>query len=229
MDTSPLPTEECDSSDIGDLSTIDELTLNYYVVRITSYDKFSYEDIKEFLVAESSICQFVVGRETVPQEHFHCVLGVDIEMDIQEVKDLIRAFIVPLWQTDEGKLPKGFGNKQYNCQLAKLKDEAVSYAVKCKEFYFEGFEEDYIKERLELSFEKKKTCNFKTDYIELCKKFQETNDMDIRDFMIEYVQLKAKYGQSVRIHDAYGYAISNVVKRDPSEAENIVENYLYKV
>lgn len=227
MDTTPLPNREGDLSDSDSLST-GSLSLSWYVVRVTPHDKFTFDELFSFLQKEYQISQFVIGRETTPQEHFHIVLSVDCSLELQDVKDIIRAFIVPKWTGDNGKCPKGFGNKQYNCQLAEDKDLAVSYAVKCKEIKYEGFEESYIKERMEASFEKKKPSNFKSEYIDLCKLFQETS-MEPKDFMIAYVLLKAKYGQSVRVSDAYGYAMSNLVQRSPEEAEELVENYLYKL
>lgn len=227
MDTSPLPNRDGDLSDSDSLST-GSLNLDYYCVRVTSHDKFSFDELKAFIADEPQIARYVIGRETVPQEHFHLVLGVDVSVQIQDVKDIIRAFLVPLWQEDSGKLPKGFGNKQYNCQLSEDKDKAVSYAVKLKEYVYEGFDDDYIQSRVSASFEKKKPSNFKAEYLELCKQFQES-DMDIKEFMVKYSVLKSKYGQQVRMHDAYGYALSNLIKRDPGEADSIVENFLYKV
>lgn len=227
MDTTPLPNREGDLSDNGSACS-EDLSSDFYVVRVTPHDKFTYDELYNFLVKEYQISQFVIGRETTPQEHFHIVLSVDNSLGLQDVKDIIRAFIVPKWTGDNGKCPKGFGNKQYNCQLAEDKDLAVSYAVKCKEIKYEGFEESYIKERMEASFEKKKPSNFKSEYMDLCKLFQESS-MEPKDFMIGYVMLKAKYGQSVRVSDAYGYAMSNLVQRDPEEAVDLVENFLYKL
>lgn len=227
MDINPLPNLDCDSSDSD--STIDLLddNINYYVARITSCEKFTFEQLKNQMSAEYQICRYVIGKETVPQEHYHLVLGVDDTMKEIDVRDIIKAFLIPLWQ-NEGKLPKGFGNKQYNLQVCEDLDKAVSYAVKCKDYVFEGFDEEYIKARQSESFEKKKVSNFKTEYAELCKEFQETQ-MDLREFMIKYCLLKSKYGQQVRAQDAYGYAMSNWIQRDPEKAEDFVENFLYKL
>lgn len=227
MDTTPLPNREEDLSDSDSLST-SSLSLSYYAIRITSHGKFTYDELKAFLEAEPVLCRYVVGRETVPQEHFHIVAGVDDSIQIQDVKDIIRAFICPLWQTESGSLPRGFGNKQYNCQLSVDVDRAVSYALKLQDYTYVGFSDDYIASRLAESFEKKKPSNFKSEYMVLCTRFQES-DMDVREFMTEYCQLKAKYGQQVRMSDAYGYALSNLIMRDPSQAEDFVENYLNKV
>ena len=46
--------------------------------------------------------------------------------------------------------------------------------------------------------------------------------------MTEYCKLKAKYGQMVIMNQVYGYALSNLVKRDPEQADNYVNNFLSK-
>jgi len=219
MDTTPLPNQEDDISEDG-------LTTNY-VIRITPCEKFNTDQLLEFIKNEMQISKYVIGRETVPQEHFHLVVQTDITISEQEVRDIIKAFLTPLWATQTGKLPRGFGNKQYNLQICENLDRAVSYSLKLGEFWFEGFEEEYINQRKLDSFEKKKPCDFKKEYTELCTRFQET-DMDVREFMTAFVTLKAKYGQQVRMTDAYSYALSNLIKRNPAEADNLVENYLYK-
>lgn len=217
MDTTPLPTEECDSSDGG--------FLLHYVIRITPYDKFTVEQLHEFLKQESEITRYVVAVETIPRVHFHLVLST--ELDLQEVKDIIRAFICPFWQTDQGKMPKGFGNKQYNAQLSDDLNQAVSYAVKeSTQVFFEGFTPEYIESRRAESFLKKKPSDFKSEYTDLCDKFQES-DMDIDSFMEHFVNLKAKYGQQVVLSSAYATAISNHIKRD-NNAKVYVKDFLSK-
>jgi len=139
----------------------------------------------------------------------------------------VKWFLQPYWTNPvTHRFVRGFGNKQYNCQECKDKDRAVSYAVKLGEFWYEGFTDEYIEQRGAESFEKKKPSTFKLEYIELCSKFQET-DMDIKEFMVKYVELKAKFGQQVTLHHAYGYAISNMIQRD-GNAELFVQEYLNK-
>lgn len=218
-DTTPLPNQDDGDSDNG-------LT-SHYVVRITPHEKFSFDQLHEFIQAEPQICRYVIGKEQVPQEHYHLVLTTDISVEIQDVRDIVRAFIVPYWEQD-GKCPKGFGNKQYNLQLSTNVDKAISYVLKeMIEYRYEGWSDEYIELRKAESFTKKKPTEFKSEYRELCTRFQES-DMDIRDFMIAFVQLKAKYGQQVVMSHAYGYALSNLIQRDPSSADDLVENYLYK-
>lgn len=46
--------------------------------------------------------------------------------------------------------------------------------------------------------------------------------------MINYCNLKAKYDQQINLNHAYGYALSNSIKRDKNAGE-YVENFLYKL
>lgn len=219
--TTPLPNQESDLSDCG----LDEEELVYYVIRITSHGKFTPDQLYKYLTDEYQICKYVVGRETVPQEHYHIVAGVDKSRSELDVRDIVRSFIIPFWQ-EMGKLPRGFGNKQYNLQLSTDVDKAVTYAVKLSEIKYEGFDDDYIEKCKSESFDKKKPVNFKVEYQELCTEFQRSN-MDLREFMIKFCNLKAKYGQQVIMSHAYGYALSNSILRD-NNAEDFVENFLYK-
>lgn len=216
-DTTSLPTQDLDISDNG--------LLTDYVIRVTSHGKFTKEQLADFLKGEPQLFRYVVGRETVPQEHYHIVCSVDPSVSEEDVRGIIRAFLIPLWQVDF-KLPKGFGNKQYNLQITQTLDSAVSYAIKTKEFWYDGFTPEYIEQRLNSAFEKKKPSNFKSEYLLLCKLFQES-PMDISEFMVAYCNLKAKYDQQISMHHAYGYALSNIIKRDQT-ADYYVDNFLYK-
>ena len=221
MEFTPLPNQDDELSDSGVVDT--------YCIRLTSHAKFTQEQLKEFLDGEPLFFRYVVGKEVdTGNEHYHIVVDTDTSVEVQEVRDIIRAFLIPLWETEEHKLPRGFGNKQYNLQLSKDKDRAVSYAVKLSDFWFVGYEQEYIDERKAESFLKKSPSNFKSEYRLLCDEFR-LSEMDIREFMVKFIQLKAKYGQQVVLHHAYGYALSNMCMRDPSYGSEVVENYLYKI
>lgn len=218
----PLPTEDSDSSET-------DSDLINYCVRIHNYNKFTFEELEDHFSQEPEIFRYVIGQEDTDKEseHYHLVLSVDSSVTETDVRDIIKAFLIPLWQTDKNKLPKGFGNKQYNLQITETIDEAIAYAIKEKKYVFEGFDPEYIKERENNSFKKKKRSDFKTELQDLRTKFNET-DMDVREFMIEYTLLKAKFDQQVRMIDVYGTALSAEIKRNPSKAEDYVENFLYK-
>lgn len=219
--TTPQPNEEFD----GEVS--DENSSMYeesdipigYVIRFTPMEKYTLDDVKTWL---SQFDCWLVAVEVTPKLHYHIVIKSDLELAV--VKDLIRKFLYVYWPKRE----RGWGSAQYNCQVADDIDLAVSYALKDRlERHFSGFTEEYITERLEASFPRKSVSNFKIEYQDLCTKFQESS-MDVRQFMIAFVTLKAKYGQQVRMSDAYSYALSNLVRRDPTSADELVEEYLYK-
>lgn len=226
MMSTSLPNQDSGQSDSGSETQTESSLVTSYVVRITPHDKFTQEELKEFLQMEPLLCRYVVGVESTPRVHYHLVCTVDIEVEIQQVRDIIRAFVCPFWYDDRMKLPKGFGNKQYNLQVCEDVDKAISYAIKEREYWFEGYDQDYIDLRLSESFDKKSPKNFKVEYQLLCDEFQITPTLSIRDFMVRFIGLKAKYGQQVKLNDAQGYAYSALVRRDPDQALLLVDKFL---
>lgn len=226
MDTTPLPTQDRDLSG-SDQQSLPPDDLAHYLVRITPYEKFTFKELQDFLELEALLMRYVVSQELKPQIHYHLVLTTDESVQIQDIKDIVRAFIFPLWQKN-GKLPLGFGNKQYNCQEAENLDNAISYALKDKKEYIQvGYEQKYIDERIQASFQKNSTKTFTTELQELQKNFQES-DMDISEYMTKFIQLKSRYGQMINLQHAYQYALSQLIQRNPEQAQDFVDNYLYK-
>lgn len=226
--TTSLPTGDGDSSDSGSGSGSgsDGGKLNHYLIRVTPCEKFSFEDFHTYIKEESDIFQYVLSKERTPNEHFHLTCSTELNLD--DTKGLIRWFLTPYWAGPDGKIRRGFGNKQYNCQVARDLDKAVNYTVKDKELIvYEGFSDEYIEVRKAESFKKNKPSNFKVEYRQLCDDFQNSDD-DVRTFMIKYINLKSKYDQQVSLSNAYGYAVSNIVKRD-NNAEEFVDNYLNRL
>lgn len=229
----PLPTPESGSDDDG---SADEFASNSdsepgdlvqdYALRITSYDKFTFDQLEQ-LMTHPYIVRYVIGRETLPQEHYHVVFSTDMSVDESDIRQLIKDFLTPLWKTDKGKLPVGFGNKQYNLQVTETLDNAVTYAVKCKEYRFYYFDEDYLKEMVKKSFVKPDRPSFTTELQTLRDKFLQS-DMTMTEFMVKYCQLKAKHDQQINMNNVYYYALSLYIKRDPDEASRYVNNYMDK-
>lgn len=218
MDTLSLPNND-NGSEVSDQDFP-----NYVVARFTPEDVYTKDDLLKFLATEFGTDLWVVGVEVVPKLHYHVVIST--VTPFKEVKEKIRKQIY-LWYP---KRERGFGNKQWNCQEGdKTLTQAISYALKDRgDHVYHMFTEDFINECLEASYPKNSPSNFRVEYLELCEEFQES-DMDVRSFMIKYSILKSKYNQQVRMQDAYGYALSNLIRRDPSQAENLVENFLYKL
>lgn len=224
------PTEDCDS-EVSDLtSQYDEDDFRKkYVIRFTPQGKYTLDEVAKWL--ETYFEFWVIGVEMLPQVHYHIVIEGD--NDLKEMKELVRGFIYQYWP--EGERKRGFGNAQYNCQEADPNPEgflnaSISYALKDKEEYlFEGYEQEYIDECIKQSYKKKAPANFKLEYMELCKKFMEV-EMDQVDFMADFTVLKAKYGQQVRVIDAYGFYNSNLIaKHGRQSAVDLIESFLYKL
>lgn len=216
----PLPNLDNEESDSG---------LVYYMLRMTSCEKYNFDAIQEFISGESIFFKYVISREEKPQEHFHCVVAVDETVSEEHVRDIIKWFLYKFWTNPEtGKFVKGFGNKQYNLQKVDDLDQSLRYILKCHDYRFENWDVDRLRMLEAESFEKKKPSDFQNEYRELCEKFHEDNNLDLRYFMTEYCKLKAKYGQMVIMNQVYGYALSNLVKRDPEQADNYVNNFLSK-
>jgi len=151
-DTTPLPNQESDFSDSG----TDYGLTTTYVIRMTPHDKFTMDQLKEYIHKEPSFCKYVLAQETVPRPHYHLVVTTDVSFEIEDVRGTIKAFLIPFWVKDDLKLPRGFGNKQYNLQVAEDVDLAISYALKESNLYvYEGYSADYIQQRKEASFQKK--------------------------------------------------------------------------
>lgn len=212
--------------------------VNVYVIRLTPQGKYTLEELKSQLldpVFENDL--WVLAVEKVPKEHYHIVIETDL--DLEDLRSNIRSFLFTYWP--EGQRPRGWGNAQYNVQEAhELTPEdveiygtrsrkAAAYALKDRgDYLYNLYELEWIQECIELSFSKKSVKTFKTEYQDLCDLFASSH-MDVREFMVKYIQLKSKYGQLINVSHAYGYALSNLIRRDPNEADEVVESFLYKI
>lgn len=224
MNITSLPNLDSDESDSESYSSTSDLSCDVYVIRITPHGKFDFDQIFDFFNKEQEIAKFVIGRETVPREHFHVVCQVDNTVEELYIRGIVRFFLAPFWVDAKGKLPHGFGNKQYNLQLSEDPDAAVSYAVKQQEFRYVGYSPEYIESRRLASFDKKKPSNFQSEYQKLRDTFMETQ-MDIREFMKHIFDLKSKYDQNVQLHTLYSAALSIENKRD-NTSQIHVDNFL---
>lgn len=196
------------------------------VIRLTPEGAYTKEELQKFLKEQlDPLDQWVVGVEVLPRVHYHVVIVTQETYD--NLKQLIRTQI-NLWYPPPRA--RGFGNKQWNCQLAIAPlERCISYALKDRvEHFFFGFDQTFIDDCMAAAFPKNSPSNFRVEYLTLCEEFQ-NSDMDVRTFMIKYCILKSKYNQQVRMQDAYGYALSNLIRRDNSQADNFVETYLYNI
>lgn len=216
----PSPNEGSEQEVSDDQSTIyeDDGRLPF-ILRLTPMEKYSMEDVKDWL--DENFDFYVIAQESKPKLHYHVV----VETELEDMRPLVQKFLYKYWP----ERPRGWGNAQYNLQWSTQPLRAISYVFKDKEiFFYKGYEEEFIDELRAKSFPKKSPNTFKLEYQELCNDYQ-VSDYDERWFMIKFIQLKAKYGQQVRLIDARAYALSNTIQRDPTTAEGIVEDYLYKI
>lgn len=219
-DTISLP-----SNDSTVMESEDQPEIKYYMVRLTPGDSEPYTkgDLKKFLEQQFSDDQWVVGVELLPKVHYHVV--VKSTETFENFKLIFRTQIY-LWYP---KRERGFGIKQWHCQVGKQNlKRAISYTIKDKidHFYF-GFDEMFILECLQDSFQKNTPSNFRLEYFALCHDF-EISDNDMRTFMVDLCVLKAKYRQKVNLKDIEDYAQMCIIRREGRKmAENLVENYLY--
>ncbi|AXH75398.1 MAG: putative replicase [Circoviridae sp.] len=219
----PLPILDSEESD----SDNSENELHYYMLRITPCDKFDFDTLQKFLSEEYMIYKYVVAREEKPQEHYHIVFAVDHSVSEETLRDVVKWFLLKFWNNPKtGKFTRGFGNKQYNLQRVDDLDQSLRYILKCHDYRFENWDVDRLRALESESFEKKKPSDFQHEYREMCDKFHEDDNLDIRWFMTEYCKLKAKYGQMVIMSQVHGYALSNYIKRDPDQACSFVNNFL---
>lgn len=192
-----------------------------YVVRLTPLEKYKIEDVIKYL-KEMDCISWIISEETKPKQHFHVV--IEHEDTLKDLKLRIRTFLDTYWPP--GERGRGFGNKQYNCQECKDKDLAIAYLLKDKgTYFFEGYSQEYIDHCIGMSYPKQSVSGFKQDYKELCDRYSLDSDMNIRDFIREYVLLKAKHGQQVRRQDAVAYALSAELRRNPSFSDELAGSW----
>lgn len=212
------------SEDSSDTNSVEDCQLNSFVIRINPYDKFTREHILEFMTTKfpSSGCNWVIAEEHKPNFHYHIVLQTLCEM--KEVREIIREYVCQFWyDKTTGKLPRGFGNKQYNLQACRDLDSAVSYALKDRKWStYSGFASEYMEQRLAASFPRKKAVDFNTEFRQLRDNF-----IDVRTFMVGYSNLCGKYDRMLNMNYAYNYALSCSV-RVFSNADDLVDEYLLK-
>lgn len=237
MDIIPLPNNDSDPSDSGSVNPLDELMSGIdedevvnYVIRLTTCQKYAFEDVIEFFKKEFVVTRFVAGLEEdhTDNEHVHLVVTVDKSLSELDIRDLVRNFLQRYFINPlTGKFVQGFGNKHYNLKLCRDLPKAISYACKQKKYHNECFDVTFVEDCVARSFTKNKPSDFKNKYRELCTTFQDS-DMSIREFMTRFVLLKSEFGQQVQLNVAYGYALSNEIKRDNTAAGEYVDAFLEK-
>lgn len=207
MMSSSLPTRD---GQCGDDQEGFEEAKDCYVVRLTPFDRYSFEEAQEILENEL-IEKWVISKEILPHIHFHIVVKAVPRTHQKLVKQIFKDFVYSFWPERK----RGFGNAQYNFQVCEDEAKAISYALKeKKESNFSGYTEEYIQQRTDESFLKQDS--YKVEYTALCKEY--LVKMDDVTFKQRMILLRAKYGLKVSMNDINGYLLSNKVLKDPDYA-----------
>lgn len=203
-----------------------------YILRMTPMEKYTIEDLTKFIDEQMDNSSWIIAEELSKKDKLHYHLVLENFCSLEHMKLSIRTFLDGFWPRGERK--RGFGNAQYNIQVAEDKDKAISYAIKeskgkeisLRKFTYKGYSEEAIEYYLDNSYTKADKATFKIDYKLLCDKYRTDYTMQKEDFIKEFILLKAKHGQQVRKMDAIGYALSNEVARNPDYASDLAQNFI---
>lgn len=205
------PNEENEGDDIS------------YILRITPpTNDIWFDRSRAFL--EQHFFEYVVAEELSKDNVYHLHAVIKSDRPVCELRKLIRDQLVYVMYP--APRPHGFGS-QYNFQKSTDPDKAVTYAVKQKKYYYNGYTEEYIQSMADQSFDPSTRSGFAKDFALLKKNFHESH-MTIEQFMDHFNQLKSKHDQMINLTHAYQYALAALVKRDPTQSLKLVQSYLKK-
>lgn len=203
-----------------------ELKSSLYMLRLTPFDKYTREDVKELM--ECHEAQWIMSNEysKAGKNHFHVIFAVDIEYE--DVRQHIRDFLSRYFPPELSK--RGDANKQYNLKVVNDFDVAVSYIIKDGVYsYSSDIDPLYVKHRFEKSFKKYDKETFAKKLEELKAEFKDDKRITIIQFCTRFVQLKAEYRQPINMNYIYQMAVSCDVNRTPKKAEEYVNDYFIKL
>jgi len=192
-----------------------------YMLRLTPFDKYNRTDVESFLstITNNWICAKENSKKLT--EHFHCTIYDDVEEEL--LREKIRTFL-KIKFTDPAK--RGDANKQYNLTVADSVEKGINYTVKELNItYGSGMNPEYINKRLKASFQKFDKAVFAKKLEDIKKIFKESYQ-SIGELMERIVQLKAEYRQPINLIQIHQLALSCLVNRDPTQAENLVRRFL---
>lgn len=203
-----------------------------YVVRMTPLEKYSMEDLIKFIDEQMDNSSWIIAEELSKKDKTHYHLVLENFCTLEHMKLSLRTFLDGYWPPGERK--RGFGNKQYNVQVAEDKEKAISYALKeqkgkeisLRKYTYKGYSQEAIDYYIDNSYTKADKATFKVEYQALCDRFRSDFTMTTREFATEFIRLKAKHGQQVRRQDVIGYTLSNEVARNPDTAAELAENFI---
>lgn len=187
---------------------IDE-TLKWRVIRINKPEgvkKFS-EKITLWLL-EKEIPQWVVGKETVPHEHYHIVIGSTTDWYGSQNK-ILKKEVKEYFKVD--------GSSFSTSSVRNTVRKTILYSIKDLEYNYNGFDDKYIKK-----LEKQTTTKFEKK--KFGKEIQENEDrfydetISEDQFMRNYLDIKDKYGQTPNPQGEAKYVVKHLKKKNAEYA-----------
>lgn len=126
-------------------------------------------------------------------------------------RKIAKGFIDPFFP-NKGR---GYGNAQYNLQLAENPRKGIMYCLKdLGASNYSGFTDECIEYLRGESYQK---VSFDQEVINLNKKFQ-NEDMSDVEYMSDYFKIYAKFNRSINPSTIHGYLLSAKVNKDPNFA-----------
>lgn len=199
---------------------------NAYVLRFTPIDNdtnqlYEYDTvIEEFLINKFDTWIITEESSKLQKIHYHMYLESDDTLD--ELKQKVRDFIYPYYPNRT----RGFGSKQYNCQISENPLNAIIYSLKQKgKYQYSGFEQEFIDKCIQQSFEVKKK-EYDMELHQLSDDFHKFKIKCPYDFAAQITQLNAIHDKNVNYSTIQSYVNSKIIKRDPKMAQSMANKNL---
>lgn len=195
-----------------------------YCLRLTPKGQYSIESVQDFVQENNAIFKkWIYGMEYPDDQqklHYHFVIYSKLEE--KSFRKIVKDFIDPFFPNKK----RGYGNAQYNLQIAENPRKAISYALKdLGASEYSGFTEECIEHLRGESFQKE---SFDSLVINLNKKFQD-EDMSDHCYMASYFTIYATFNRSINPSTIYGYLLSAKVNKDKNYAEHFARQYLKRL
>lgn len=228
------PTQDTDQTDTDqEPDNESQCDVDAFVIRFTPLERYKVEDVEKWL--DTFTDTYVIAEEYSKQGvyHFHLVVMLpqveDTEIPIKQyMLELIHAFLYHYWPDGERK--RGWGSKQFNCQQTFTLERAISYAIKQskgkeRKYIFKGFEEQFILQCLQDSYDGPKKDDF-GDELQKLRDNAINTSQSVAWMLENLILLKAKYDRPVNISQLLSVARSWRVQSRPEYAIYLTEQFM---
>jgi len=196
-----------------------------YVIRFTpvgdtpDIQLYGFEQILEEFLEQFDTWSISVENSKKGVVHYHMYL--ESKLDLEGVKKLVRGFIYPYYPDRK----RGFGTKNFNCQLSKEPLKGIMYSLKQRgEYHYSGFTQEFIDACIKSSFEKEES-DMEKEVAELTFEFLNST-MDPYVYAERLCLIYSQYDKRIHFKDIQGLVNSKIIKRDPSLASSMVRKNL---